>query len=107
MSSKKDVLSDTEWHDMNILIKSISDSIKSFYDSDKSKEVSNRDISLMAMQVLSLLCGISRGYTKEDMDRIWEKSNQISKKINASKKSDAASVSTQDFYKQARSSLKN
>lgn len=106
MVAKKDILSADETHDMNQLIKLISDSIKAFYDGTNVKELYNKDVSLMAMQVLSLLCGINRGYTKSQMDTMWEKSRSISRYMNDSRRSDKVD-GMQKFNGSKRVALKN
>lgn len=79
-------VTDKQFNDITKLIKVLSESLKTYIESitDPSK-TPGKDASLMAMQVLSLLCGYRRGYTRTELDELWEKSVKVSDKIRAIK----------------------
>lgn len=89
-------LTDKEWYSMFELIKILSNNIKEYYDSTPSSEIcANKDISLISLQVLSHLVGLSRNYSQNEMDDMWEDSCSISKSIYKSKDADSATSSDQ------------
>lgn len=90
MSNKYD-MTEKRWGDMTRIIKVISDGVKGFYDKAKAEtSPPDRDISLVAMQVLAILCGLSRGYTREQIDALWKTSIETATNIHASRQGDRA-----------------
>lgn len=90
MSNHDTDLNSKQWRDITQLIKVISDSLKLYMDNIKDpSDVPGKDISLMAMQVLSLLCGLSRGYTKTELDELWHTSMKISSQIHSQRDKDS------------------
>ena len=80
-------LTEKQLQDMTKLIKVISESIKNFIENDSSTTPGS-DVSLYAMQVLSVICGLNRGYTKLQIDQMWDVSNRLSNKLHAAAKGD-------------------
>lgn len=91
--SKSD-LTEREFLDVTKLIKIIADSVKTHIGSDPSVTPSS-DMALYAMQVLSLVCQLNRGYTKEQIARIWDTSTRLSNKLHAASKSDKVTAKFQ------------
>ena len=82
--------------DMTKLVKIIRDSIQTYIENIKDPmAVPGKDISLYAMQVLSLMCGLNRGYSKDQLNQMWETSSRLSNKIHAANKSDRVDSSFQ------------
>lgn len=79
--------SDKEFISMTKMIKVISESIKEYIEKD-STTAHGSDDALYAMQVLSLICGLNRGYSKIKMDQMWAMSTKVSNKLHAASKSD-------------------
>ena len=77
-------VTDKQFYDITKLIKVLSESLKTYIEgiTDPSK-TPGKDASLMAMQVLSLLCGFRRGYTRNELDELWEKSIKVTDRIRA------------------------
>ncbi len=80
-------LSEKEFLSMTKMIKIISESIKEYIENSQDT-VHGKDDPLYAMQVLSLICGLNRGYTKTQMDQMWAMSVKVSNKLHAASKSD-------------------
>lgn len=83
MSNKAKFDEAKQFDDVKTFIKVISASIKDYVSSVSKDNIPNKDASLIAMQVLSLLCGFSRGYTNLEINDLWEKSMDLSKKLYA------------------------
>ena len=83
----KSELTEREFADVTRLIKIIADSVKTHIESDPST-IHGSDMALYAMQVLSLVCQLNRGYTKEQIAKIWDTSTKLSNRLHAASKSD-------------------
>lgn len=92
MSNKSDDFSPKKWQEMTKIIKVISESVKGYIDSKGSAP--DRDTSLIAMQVLSILCGYSKGYSREKMEELWETSMDAADKVHRTRTKDVASTTT-------------
>lgn len=77
-------LTDAQFADLTKLVKIISESIKAHME----LEPSSGDVSLYAMQVLSVICSLNRGYTKTQIEQMWAMSNKLSSKLHAASKGD-------------------
>ena len=81
-------LSDKQVAEMTKVIKIISESVAEYIRDAKESTPSTSDISLYAMQVLSLMCGLSRGYSSDYLNEMWENSTKLSKRLHAARKGD-------------------
>jgi hypothetical protein len=89
VSNNQPELSDKQWKDITKLIKVLSESLKTYIDDIKDPSLApGKESLLIAMQVLSILCGMKRGYSKTDLDNLWSTSLGVSSKIHASKNTD-------------------
>jgi len=83
--------------EMTKLIKIISETVRTYLEGLKDpSSVPGNDTSLYAMQVLSLMCGMSRGYSRDQLDQMWESSIKFSQKLHAARKNDKATSPFQD-----------
>lgn len=91
MSNKSTEFTEKQVADMTKLIKIISESVRSYLENlDDPSVAPGNDTSLYAMQVLSLMCGMSRGYSRDQLDGMWEMSAKLSQKLHAARKNDKA-----------------
>lgn len=96
MSNKQTEFTEKQVADMTKLIKIISESVKNYLENLKDPSIPGSDTSLYAMQVLSLMCGMSRGYSRDQLDQMWESSIKFSQKLHAARKNDKATSAFQD-----------
>ncbi len=80
-------LSERDFISMTKIIKIISESVKTYIENEPST-TKGSDISLYAMQVLSLICVLNRGYSKSQIDQMWAMSNKLSNKLHSLSKGD-------------------
>jgi hypothetical protein len=73
-------MNEKKWSEMAKFIKAISESIKGCIEPHGGAV--DEDTPLMAMQVLSILCSLNRGYTKEKISKIWAASLDAAQKIH-------------------------
>lgn len=105
MSNNQAEFTEKQVADMTKLIKIISDSVKTYLENLKDPSIPGNDTSLYAMQVLSLMCGMSRGYSRDQLDQMWAASFKFTQKLHAARKNDKATstfqdaVSTESAYK--------
>lgn len=92
MSNKADDFSAKKWQEMTKIIKVISESVKGYIDGKGT--LPDRDTSLMAMQVLSILCGYNKGYDKEKMEELWQTSMDAAEKVHRTQTKDVAPTKT-------------
>lgn len=97
MSNKSSEFTEKQVADMTKLIKIISESVKEYLENlNDPSVVPGNDTSLYAMQVLSLMCGMSRGYSRDQLDEMWEMSAKLSQRLHAARKNDKATSQFQN-----------
>jgi len=88
-------LDERRWRDITKLIKVFSDSLKAYIKDLDKDNIPDKDASLIALQVLSILVGLQRGYSKIELDKLWSTAHNLSNKINVSKAEDKITTKLQ------------
>jgi hypothetical protein len=90
-------LTDKQISEITKVIKVISESVTSYIEGIKDPtSVPTGDISLYAMQVLSLMCGLSRGYGPDRLNTMWDVSTKLSRRLHAARSGDKVESMFQD-----------
>lgn len=99
MSNKYDDINEKKMGEITQMIKVLTESMKTHLSKIKNDGGTlEQDTSIMALQILSILCGINRGYSNTKLNSLWANSLKTAEKINTVNKDKVTSDFTNYVY---------
>ena len=75
--SKSRIVYNKKWVSISRFITTLSDNIRDYYLENKNGQAPDHDTMIMSLQLFALICAKKFGYSKEEMDEMWDTSRGI------------------------------